>query len=89
MGNIKWTEEGWQDYLFWQETDRKKCKKINQLIKSILRSPFEGEGKPEPLLYERSGTWSRRIDIEHRLIYQYDEQSETLTISQCRYHYRR
>ena len=87
VGNINWTEEGWRDYLFWQESDRKKCKKINKLITAILRNPHDGEGKPEPLTHQLSGYWSRRIDQEHRLVYKYDEQSETVTILQCRYHY--
>ena len=76
---------GWEDYLHWQETDRKMLRKLNSLIKECLRTPFEGTGKPEPLKGEFGGWWSRRIDQEHRLIYRATE--DTLLIAQCRYHY--
>lgn len=76
---------GWEDYLHWQETDRKMLRKLNSLIKECLRTPFEGTGKPEPLKGEFRGWWSRRIDQEHRLIYRATE--DTLLIAQCRYHY--
>ena len=62
-------DESWDDYLYWQKTDKKILKKINSLIKDISRNPFEGIGKPEPLKYKYQGYWSRRIDGEHRLIY--------------------
>ena len=76
---------GWEDYLHWQEADRKMLRKLNSLIKECLRTPFEGTGKPEPLKGEFGGWWSRRIDQEHRLIYRATE--DTLLIAQCRYHY--
>lgn len=63
-------DESWEDYLYWQKTDQKKLKRINELLKDISRTPFQGIGKPEPLKYKYSGFWSRRIDEEHRLIYQ-------------------
>ncbi|MFC7377117.1 Txe/YoeB family addiction module toxin [Brevundimonas sp. GCM10030266] len=78
---------GWEDYLHWQETDRKMLRKLNGLIKECLRTPFEGTGKPEPLKGEFRGWWSRRIDQEHRLIYRATE--DGLLIAQCRYHYDR
>ena len=62
-------DESWEDYLYWQKTDRKKLKRINALLKDIARHPYTGLGKPEPLKYKYAGFWSRRIDKEHRLIY--------------------
>jgi len=82
---IIFTDESWQDYLYWQEHDKKIIKKINALIKEIARHPFKGKGKPEPLKYQLKGFWSRRIDLEHRLVYAYLE-GEILIIS-CRFHY--
>jgi toxin YoeB len=76
---------GWEDYLFWQQNDRKTLKKINELIKESIRTPFEGTGKPEPLKHVLSGWWSRRINLEHRLVYRVEDDS--LYILQCRYHY--
>ena len=76
---------GWEDYLFWQQHDRKTLKKINELIKESIRTPFEGTGKPEPLKHDLSGWWSRRINIEHRLFYRVEDDS--LYFLQCRYHY--
>ncbi|KXL64687.1 Txe/YoeB family addiction module toxin, partial [Escherichia coli] len=64
-----WSEESWDDYLYWQETDKRIVKKINELIKDTRRTPFEGKGKPEPLKHNLSGFWSRRITEEHRLVY--------------------
>jgi toxin YoeB len=78
-------DESWEDYLFWQKTDKTKLKKINELIKDIKRNPFEGLGKPEPLKFKYSGFWSRRIDDEHRLIYQIKE--DEIHIVKCRFHY--
>ena len=75
----------WEDYLFWQAEDRKTLRKINELIRDIQRSPFEGLGKPETLRFELSGCWSRRIDQEHRLVYRVD--GDDLHILACRYHY--
>jgi len=76
---------GWEDYLYWQKTDRKILKKINSLIKEISRTPYEGMGKPEPLKFDLTGFWSRRIDQEHRLIYRIEENE--LHVLACRYHY--
>lgn len=78
-------EESWEDYLYWQQTDKNKLKKINELIKDIARHPFEGIGKPEPLKYKYAGFWSRRIDSEHRLIYRVVE--DEIQIAKCRHHY--
>jgi toxin YoeB len=75
----------WDDYLYWQKTEKKLVKRINLLIKDIKRSPFEGIGKPEPLKHALSGYWSRRINDEHRIVYKVD--SDSLYISQLRYHY--
>ena len=82
---LMWAEHAWDDYLYWQEVDKKKIKRINELIKDIKRSPFEGIGDPEPLKHNWSGYWSRRIDKEHRLVYQVDESG--LSLAQCRFHY--
>jgi toxin YoeB len=78
-------KDAWDDYLYWQKTDKKLIKRINQIIQDIQRTPYTGIGKPEPLKHELSGFWSRRIDMEHRLIY--TVRDETLIIAQCRYHY--
>ncbi len=82
---ITFSENAWQDYLYWQKADKRVLKKINGLIKDIKREPFEGKGKPEPLKYDLSGYWSRRIDLEHRLVYQVIENE--LLIYACRFHY--
>ena len=82
---ITFSKNAWEDYISWQTDDKKITKKINVLIKDIMRTPFEGKGKPETLKYDLSGFWSRRIDREHRLVYQV-EQNEILIYS-CRYHY--
>ncbi|MFN8344399.1 MAG: Txe/YoeB family addiction module toxin [Spirosomataceae bacterium] len=82
---LSWDKEAWQDYIFWQETDRKIVKRINELIKECLRVPFEGKGKPEALKGNLSGYWSRRITDEHRLVY--EVKSDTIHILQCRFHY--
>lgn len=78
-------DESWEDYLYWQKTDKKILKKINELIKDISRSPFSGIGKPEPLKHKYKGFWSRRITDEHRLIYRVKE--DEVWIAKCRYHY--
>ena len=71
---ISWSDDAWDDYMYWHDQDQKKIfKKINKLIKDIERHPFEGLGKPEPLQYKISGKWSRRINLEHRLIYSVDK----------------
>ena len=82
---IVWEENAWDDYLYWQKTDKQKIKRINELIKDCQRNKFEGIGKPEPLKENLSGFWSRRIDNEHRLIYRILE--NRLHIIQCRFHY--
>jgi toxin YoeB len=82
---VAWTDEAWSDYLYWQGQDQKTLKRINLLIAAVLRDPFEGIGKPEPLKENLSGFWSRRIDDTHRLIYAADD--HYLTIIACRYHY--
>ena len=82
---ILFSETSWEEYLFWQKADQKKLARINDLIKDIQRSPFNGVGKPEPLRHDLKGYWSRRIDHEHRLVYKVE--SNTLYIAQCRYHY--
>lgn len=82
---VAWAAKGWEDYLYWQATDKQALKRINALIKDIQRSPHEGLGNPEPLRHNWSGYWSRRIGREHRLVYK--ATGETITIVQCRYHY--
>ncbi|EED7470176.1 TPA: Txe/YoeB family addiction module toxin [Salmonella enterica subsp. enterica serovar Ball] len=82
---LTWSEEAREDYLYWQETDKRMVKKINELIKDIRRTPFESKGKPEPLKYNLSGFWSRRITEEHRLVYALTD--DALLIAACRYHY--
>jgi toxin YoeB len=76
---------GWEDYLYWQQQDKKILQRINDLIKDALRSPFKGIGKPEPLKGDLAGCWSRRITDEHRLVYAIRE--NRLHILQCRFHY--
>ena len=78
-------EKAWEDYLYWQKTDKKILSRINTLIKEIKREPFEGIGKPEPLKHALSGYWSRRINDEHRIVYKINQ--ESLLIAQLRYHY--
>jgi len=78
-------DESWEDYLYWQKVDKKMLKRINLLIKDISRQPYEGIGKPEPLKHNYRGFWSRRIDNEHRLIYQVKD--DEIRIIKCRFHY--
>lgn len=82
---LSWTEDAWEDYEYWQKTSKEKIRQINKLIKAIKREPFEGIGKPEPLKHDLAGYWSRRIDQEHRLVY--EVQDDAIVIIQCRYHY--
>lgn len=82
---ITFTAEAWGDYLFWQQHDKAIIKRINELIKNVQQTPFSGIGKPEPLRYELRGMWSRRIDHEHRLVYQVRD--DTLVIIAARFHY--
>jgi toxin YoeB len=79
------SDEAWEDYLYWQDRDRSVLRRINQLIKDIRRSPYEGIGKPEPLKHQLAGWWSRRIDSEHRFLYRVTEQA--IEISNLRHHY--
>jgi toxin YoeB len=83
--NLLFTPESWNDYLYWQKYDKKNLRRINELIKDIRRSPFEGISKPEPLKYQLQGCWSRRIDQEHRLVYEVEE--KFIRIIACRFHY--
>jgi len=83
--NILFTDEAWEDYLFWQQTDKQTLRKINQLLKEIQRTPFMGIGKPEPLKHQLQGCWSRRIDSEHRLVYEVTD--NMLKVIGCRFHY--
>jgi len=82
---ICFRERAWQDYLYWQQTDKKILKRINLLIKDIQREPFVGLGKPKQLKHQFTGFWSRRITDEHRLVYTFS--NDELIIVQCRYHY--
>ena len=82
---LSWTEDAWEDYEYWQRTSKEKVKQIGELIKAIKRDPFKGIGKPEPLKHDLAGYWSRRIDQEHRLVYEI--QDDAIIIVQCRYHY--
>ena len=79
------SDHAWDDYLFWQKTDKQILRRINNLITDTMRNPFEGIGKPEPLKHALSGSWSRRSTDEHRFIYKTSE--NTLEIAQLRYHY--
>ncbi|MEA3465094.1 MAG: Txe/YoeB family addiction module toxin [Thermodesulfobacteriota bacterium] len=82
---LAFSSTAWENYIYWQNTDKKILKRINLLIKDIKRSPYNGIGKPEPLKHGLSGYWSRRINDEHRIVYK--AQGETLLIAQLRYHY--
>jgi toxin YoeB len=82
---LVFSEHAWEDYLYWQRTDKRTVKRINNLLRDIQRTPFEGIGKPEPLKHGLAGYWSRRIDAEHRLVYTVDD--EAVYIAQLRYHY--
>ena len=82
----KWHDDAWEDYLYWQKEDKKVLKRINTIIKDIEREPFNGIGKPEPLLNNLSGFWSRRIDEKNRIVYRVRDGH--LEIAQCGSHYR-
>ena len=82
---LSWQNQAWEDYLYWQKTDKSKLKRINELIKSCLITPLEGIGNPENLKHDLKGFWSRRIDSEHRLVYTF--QNKNIIIVSCRYHY--
>jgi len=79
------TPHGWEDYTYWQRTDRATLRRVNRLLEDALRDPFAGIGKPECLRHALAGCWSRRIDDQHRLVYQVD--GEDLIVLQARYHY--
>lgn len=82
---LAWTNAAWDDYLYWQNQDKKTLKRINKLILDAKRSPFEGIGKPESLRENLSGFWSRRIDDANRLVYAVDDIH--ITIISCHYYY--
>ena len=82
---LVFTSHGWDDYIYWQSTDRATVKRINRLIEAVLRDPFAGIGKPEPLRHALSGAWSRRIGDEHRLVYLVE--GSDIVILQARYQY--
>ena len=79
------SDHAWDDYLYWQETDKKILVRIHTLIRETMRTPLAGMGKPEPLKHALSGYWSRRITDEHRFVYKVTE--DALYIAQLRYHY--
>ncbi len=82
---IKFSKRAWNDYEYWQHTDKRKLERINDLIKDCIRNPFNGIGKPEALKGNLAGLWSRRIDEEHRLLFRYEKGE--LEIISCRFHY--
>jgi toxin YoeB len=82
---LSWDIAAWEDYVYWTKIDKNVQKRINELIREALRTPFEGKGKPEPLKGNFSGYWSRRITDEHRLVYKVLDQR--IHIIQCRFHY--
>jgi toxin YoeB len=86
---LLWSEEAWEDCVFWQKNEQKILQSVNDLIKDIRRDPFRGLGKPEPLKHALAGWWSRRITAEHRLVYRISGKrpDQMLEIIQCRYHY--
>lgn len=84
--NVLFHQKAFDEYLYWQKTDRKTLKRVNNLIKDISRTPFEGLGKPEPLKHALSGYWSRRINSEDRLIYKVE--GESIIILSCAKHYK-
>jgi toxin YoeB len=82
---IVFSEHAWEDYLYWQQTDRKILLRVNVLIREIQRTPFEGQGKPEALKHALSGYWSRRISDEHRIVYRVE--GDAVLVAQLRHHY--
>lgn len=84
--NKLWQDEAWEDYIYWQNQDRKTLRRINQLLQDVSRNGYEGIGKPEPLKGNHSGWWSRRIDDTNRLVYRIN--NGQIEIAQCRSHYR-
>jgi toxin YoeB len=88
---LVFSDAAWSDYLYWQQTDPDMLQRVNELIRDCLRSPFKGIGKPEPLRGDLKGWWSRRITLEHRLIYRVNGigEAQSLEIAACRFHYSR
>lgn len=82
---LQFSDHAWEDYLFWQQHDKKLLKRVNELIKAIQRDPYQGIGKPEPLRHALTGYWSRRMDDEHRIVYKVE--GDMLMIAATRYHY--
>ena len=82
---IIFSKNAWEDYISWQTEDKKMLRKVNELFKDMQRTPYEGKGNPEPLKYDLTGLWSRRIDREHRLVYKVE--NNNILIYSCRYHY--
>jgi len=82
---LVFADEAWEDYLYWQQQDKRVVKRINELIAAAKRDPFSGIGKPEPLKHALAGYWSRRITDEHRMVYKAEK--DELLIAQLRYHY--
>ncbi len=80
-----WSSQAWDDYIYFQKTDKKILTRINELNKATKRTPYEGIGKPESLKGDLQGYWSRRITSEHRLVYKYE--NDSILIAACRYHY--
>lgn len=83
--NIQFSSRGWEDYVYWQQFDKKILKRINELLKEISRNPYQGTGKPEPLKHALSGFWSRRITNERRLVYRVE--GNVVKVAQARFHY--
>ena len=85
--NLVFSDDAWEEHLYWHETDPQMLKRIHQLIKEIMRDPYRGIGKPEPLKHALQGYWSRRITGEHRIVYRVS--GHDVRIAQLRHHYRR
>ena len=86
---LLWGETAWEDYLYWQSNDRDIVRRINVVVRDMLRDPFNGTGKPEPLRGDLAGWWSRRITGDHRIVYRMrgTGNEQRLEIVACRYHY--
>lgn len=85
MRSVVFSAKAFEQYRYWQENDQKIARKLNQLLQECQRTPFVGTGKPEPLKGELAGLWSRRLNQEHRLLYEVDAQN--VFVISCRYHY--
>ncbi len=88
--NVEFTQQAWQEFVFWIETDPLVAARIKELIQSIRQNPFRGLGKPEPLKHQLKGFWSRRIDREHRLVYRVSGtkgKDQRCSVIQCIFHY--